>query len=245
MDKLTPPVIVLGMHRSGTSLVTGCLEAAGLYLGEVNTAAPSNRKGNRENVSLRECHDRMLTSRGFDWKTPPLDRIGWSEDETDAILGQLAAYRGISHWGFKDPRTLWLLEGYLELFPEAKLIAPFRHPNSVARSLASRPASLALSLSEGLALWRVTNRKLLALAERMPVTLIRFGEKGINDPYFFEPMSRFVEDIGLRQDWRRFYDGELLHHHDAGDAGLSPVDQEVWQDLNARAEAQARQADRP
>jgi len=88
----------------------------------------------------------------------------------------------------RDRRALSRDEVFDELFPEAKLIAPFRHPNSVARSLASRPASLALSLSEGLALWRVTNRKLLALAERMPVTLIRFGEKGINDPYFFEPM---------------------------------------------------------
>jgi hypothetical protein len=39
------PIIILGMHRSGTSLVAGCLEAAGLYLGPVNNYAPFNKKG--------------------------------------------------------------------------------------------------------------------------------------------------------------------------------------------------------
>ncbi|MEQ8923520.1 MAG: hypothetical protein RIE60_22200 [Roseovarius sp.] len=38
---MSPPVTVLGMHRSGISLVSACLEAAGLFLGEVNTSAPS------------------------------------------------------------------------------------------------------------------------------------------------------------------------------------------------------------
>ena len=35
--------------EAGTSLLTGSLEAAGLNLGEVNNAAPHNRKGNKEN----------------------------------------------------------------------------------------------------------------------------------------------------------------------------------------------------
>ena len=48
-----PCVIVLGMHRSGTSLLTGSLEAAGLHLGEVNNAARYNPKGNKENESIR------------------------------------------------------------------------------------------------------------------------------------------------------------------------------------------------
>lgn len=45
-------VLILGMHRSGTSCLAGSLQEAGLYLGEVNTAAPHNAKGNRES---RDC----------------------------------------------------------------------------------------------------------------------------------------------------------------------------------------------
>jgi hypothetical protein len=241
MAELTPPVIVLGMHRSGTSLVTGCLQEAGLFLGDVNTSAPSNRKGNRENESLRECHDRMLTTRGYDWKTPPPAPVEWTSGETDAILDRLAAYGDAPRWGFKDPRTIWLIDGYLGLFPDAKLIAPFRHPDSVARSLASRPPSLALSLTEGLALWRMTNEKLLDLSETGTVTLLRFSEGGIEDPLFSGPMSRFVQDVGLSGDWRGFYDGGLHHQRpgEVDDAGLGSEDHRIWQALNARAEAQA------
>jgi len=85
-NDLSPPIIVLGMHRSGTSLVTGSLEATGMHLGEVNTAAPHNAKGNRENEELRDFHEFMITSRRFDWKTPPERPIEWSADEIATIL---------------------------------------------------------------------------------------------------------------------------------------------------------------
>jgi len=33
--QISPPILILGMHRSGTSCLAGCLEEAGLYLGDV------------------------------------------------------------------------------------------------------------------------------------------------------------------------------------------------------------------
>jgi len=47
--QISPPILILGMHRSGTSCLAGCLEEAGLYLGDVNLKAGFNKKGNREN----------------------------------------------------------------------------------------------------------------------------------------------------------------------------------------------------
>jgi len=41
-------------------------------------------------------------------------------------------------WGFKDPRTLLTLDGWLEALPEVSLAATFRHPLSVAGSLQER-----------------------------------------------------------------------------------------------------------
>ena len=48
----TQPIVILGMHRSGTSCLAGCLEELGLHLGTVITSAPHNKKGNRENPEL-------------------------------------------------------------------------------------------------------------------------------------------------------------------------------------------------
>ena len=73
-----PCVIVLGMHRSGTSLLTGSLEAAGLYLGEVNNEAPFNRKGNKENESIRELNDALLERNDAAWNRPPNGQARWS-----------------------------------------------------------------------------------------------------------------------------------------------------------------------
>ncbi|MDB2408027.1 sulfotransferase [Jannaschia sp.] len=236
-SELTPPVIVLGMHRSGTSLVTGRLEAAGVYLGQVNTAAGNNAKGNRENEALRQVHDAMITDRGFDWKTPPDGPIAWTESETTAILEQLAPYAGKPIWGFKDPRSLWLLDGYLDLFPDARLIAPVRHPASVAKSLNARPKSLSLSLDEGRRLWRVTNEALLRVRDSHPLTLLRFSDLGVEDPLFSGPFDAFLHSHGLTIDAPEFYDRDLVHQTDLA-LDLDREDLDLWQRLLEAVQAQ-------
>lgn len=232
INELTPPIIVLGMHRSGTSLVTGRLEAAGMYLGKVNTAAPHNAKGNRENENLRHCHDATLMSRGFDWKTPPDHPIEWTPDETATILNNLRPYVGKKIWGFKDPRTIWLLEGYLKLFPSCKLIAPVRHPIAVANSLHARPKGLQLSLEEGRSLWRVTNEKLLSLRQMHTLTFLRFSNMGMADPLFSDPFNHFVKSCGLAMHAAEFYNPDLVHHLDTP-LNKDDKDGDLWQRLIA------------
>jgi hypothetical protein len=101
INELTPPIIVLGMHRSGTSLLTGRLEADGMYAGQVNTAARYNAKGNRENEDLRHFHDLMLASRGYDWKTPPDHPVEWTPEEKAKVLDILRPFVGKELWGFQ------------------------------------------------------------------------------------------------------------------------------------------------
>ena len=45
-------VIILGMHRSGTSCLTGCLKEYGLHLGDVSESNKHNKKGNQENKEV-------------------------------------------------------------------------------------------------------------------------------------------------------------------------------------------------
>jgi hypothetical protein len=232
INELTPPIIVLGMHRSGTSLLTGRLEAAGMYVGQVNTAARYNAKGNRENEDLRHFHDLMLASRGYDWKTPPDHPVEWTPEEKAKVLDILRPFVGKELWGFKDPRTIWLLEGYLELFPSCKLIATVRHPTAVEKSLNARHKGIQLSLEEGRSLWRVTNEKLLCLRQMHALTLLRFSNMGIADPLFSEPFDRFVKSCGLAMHAAEFYDRDLVHQ---ADLSLSDDDQDrdLWRRLIA------------
>ena len=64
-------IVILGMHRSGTSCLAGTLQEAGLYLGEVHTENPFNRKGNRENPSIMALHEDILAHSEGSWHQPP------------------------------------------------------------------------------------------------------------------------------------------------------------------------------
>ena len=100
-----PCVIVLGMHRSGTSLLTGSLEAAGLHLGKVNHAAPFNRKGNKENEPIRGFHDELLAKNGASWDRPPKGQVRWDRPDEERARSLIEAHlRSARPWGFKDPR---------------------------------------------------------------------------------------------------------------------------------------------
>ena len=70
MTRSHSTIIVLGMHRSGTSALTGTLEKAGLQLGSVIEEAPDNLKGSRESRSIMLLHEDILERNGGSWDNP-------------------------------------------------------------------------------------------------------------------------------------------------------------------------------
>ncbi|MGH2482289.1 MAG: sulfotransferase family protein, partial [Ktedonobacteraceae bacterium] len=61
-------IIVLGMHRSGTSAVAGMLNALGMYLGsDLMAPAADNPKGFYEHNGITNLHDELLSSLGSSW----------------------------------------------------------------------------------------------------------------------------------------------------------------------------------
>src|SRR5439155_26061425 len=99
---VTRVVAILGMHRSGTSWLTGSLEEAGLYLGDVRTESKHNPKGNRESEVLQNLHESVLEDNGGSWRKPKWPNV-WS-DERRAELKRYIAQVDHKLWGFKDPR---------------------------------------------------------------------------------------------------------------------------------------------
>lgn len=201
------------MHRSGTSLVTGSLEAAGLYLGEVNNASTYNRRGNKENESIRDLNDRLLAGAGVAWDAPPEGQVAWSPEDEDRAKSLIAPYlEGKRPWGFKDPRSIWTVEGWLRLVPDTRPIGVFRHPSPVVRSLGARGGSLFVGASDALALWCAYNEELLRLQEKHRFPLLHFDPEGALFASFLSNLASFSESLGLESRSDGFFDPDLLHY---------------------------------
>ena len=168
----TAPVAIVGMHRSGTSCLAGCLEDLGLTLGEVNRAAPHNLKGNNENPRFWAVHDAVLARVDAAWDRPPAGPVAWTASEIAALKAVLADYEPLSPpWGFKDPRATLLLDGWFEALPDLRLVGSIRHPLAVAASLGKRNG---YAVEMSLAIWEGYNRAMLGWHDRAPFAVIDY-----------------------------------------------------------------------
>ena len=172
------PVMVIGMHRSGTSFLTGSLQLAGLSLGPHSTQNAHNQKGNRENADFVSFHNAVLEARGFAWDNPPPGALRWSSTERDQARRLIADFATTAPWGFKDPRSLLMADQWLSLCPQATFIGIFRNPVEVARSLVTRSYAGGGIIAEQRAfeLWEIYNCRLLALYRRRPFPLLCFDD---------------------------------------------------------------------
>lgn len=154
-------VIVLGMHRSGTSLLTRVVSLVGATLPSQMVAPdPSNPKGFFEPADIVAIHNRLLQSAGTsstDWRKFP-DR--WYQSsrrdifEHELVSAALKEFGSSKLFVVKDPRIcrffpLWrsVLD---ELGAKPVVLLPFRNPAEVAQSLVVRDG---LPLAQSHLLW--------------------------------------------------------------------------------------------
>lgn len=197
---------VLGMHRSGTSCLAGTLEEAGVFLGDVDRHGRHNARGNRENRRIMALHDELLAANGGSWDDPP-EQVRWAPEHKDRQRKIICSYAGRPVWGFKDPRTLFTLEGWLEEIPQLTLLGIFRHPLAVAVSLRRRDR---FPLERGVRLWEVYNRRLLACHARHRFPLLRFDAGESELP---RQLADVLGRLGLpvAADRLKFFDPGLRH----------------------------------
>lgn len=145
-------VIVLGMHRSGTSAITRGLEVLGVQLGDnLHPSGADNPKGFWEDKDCLALNEHLLASVGSAY-----DRLGlvnWDFPTDDPIIARYAAEAEAlvraklgtgNYWGFKDPRTARLLPFWLRVLErvgcDIGFIIAIRNPLSVMQSLQKRNA---------------------------------------------------------------------------------------------------------
>lgn len=221
-------ICVLGMHRSGTSCLTGSLQKSGLELGKFHSENPFNKKGNRENQDVVDLHEQLLSDNGGSWNSPPAS-IDWHESHTAAALSILASYAHHDYWGFKDPRTLVVLDGWRSLVPDIRYIGIYRHPGSVAASLAGRDA---MPREHALALWYHYNSLLLKEYRRNNFPLLCFDW---SEAEFHDSLEVAIAQLGLPKSIieDRFFTDTLRRHSHEGYHDLPDNVRGLYQELQS------------
>lgn len=137
------PIIIIGMHRSGTSLVAKILYELGVHIGiELDI--------NNESICFMNINKRLLQNQGAHWAKPePFvsqihNEIFLKDNSRKALhlLNQwIDSYGKVEDnqiFGWKDPRNTLTLPIWLEIFPHAKIIHIIRNGIDVALSLYRR-----------------------------------------------------------------------------------------------------------
>jgi len=139
-------LVVLGMHRSGTSALAGMLAACGAGLpGHLIPASRKNRRGYFESQTLYELHEELLAEAGSSWDDPAPLPSAWFASSASGRWEQRLAEAVRSEFGdsalfvLKDPRLCRLLPLWrrilLALEVEPLFVLPVRNPFEVASSL--------------------------------------------------------------------------------------------------------------
>jgi hypothetical protein len=177
-------VIVVGMHRSGTSALTRVLCYCGLGLPRTLVPAnDGNKAGHWESKLVFQLNDRLLARSGLDW-------ISWR-----AVAGDLASERDyadllregrriiLDEYGdtgdivLKDPRICRLLSFWLDVLAQLEIepviVLAHRAPHQVALSLKRRNAIMP---AYGLLAWLRFTLEAERASRHLPRVVVSFDQ---------------------------------------------------------------------
>ena len=148
------PVIIAGMHRSGTTILADMLEESGVFLGE------ETLQGYQEAMLFLLVNNEIFSHCFATWNNPLGLYWALSNEENVRELSEFALYNILENpvsflgkslfdrcgglqnldlvWGWKDPRNTFTLPVWQRIFPELKVIFIYRHGIDVAESFYQR-----------------------------------------------------------------------------------------------------------
>jgi O-antigen biosynthesis protein len=239
-----PALCIVGMGRSGTSLVSSMLQSGGLHIGQrLMGPGDGNSKGHFEDLDFYEFHMWVLEAQGIHNSGFTLQGKIQIREQHLFRARELVEERRrhLTPWGWKDPRTTLFLDFWQELIPEANFLILYRPPWDVVDSLFRRGDEVFRSNPVfAVRVWEHYNRLALDFQDRHPTrclcassyrvaqspTLLldalarKFGLK-------LEPVADLYEDSLLRRsDSPRW--ASLIQHH-------FPEVMELYDRLNERA----------
>lgn len=168
-------VFVVGMHRSGTTVVTRAINAMGIPTCVESDLAPGwvgNPEGHWESLTLMRIDDALLRGADAAWFCPPpLGDVRWSfptaRTEFDSV-------HPTPQWVAKDPRLCVTLPFWRSALARPLVaVLMLRDPLEIAASHASRDG---FPLRFGLALWERHMQHALRALAGLPVLVVRYDE---------------------------------------------------------------------
>ena len=198
MSSAAPPVAIVGMHRSGTSMVAKLLHLAGLHLGadaDLMPPAAENPEGFYEHLGFVRLNDEVLNAAGAGWDCPPPPHVDWGDGafepfrERARVLAQ--PMLPAPAWGWKDPRTSLTIPFWRSALGPLRVLVVVRNPLEVVTSLHRRNG---FSLALGLTLWQIYAERILADSSPDARLMTHY------DAYFLDPareIDRVLAWLGM------------------------------------------------
>jgi hypothetical protein len=224
-------IAIIGMHRSGTSLVAQLLAAMGAYPGESSDLTPPdvfNPRGYWELRDALDLDDEILAAMNANWREPAeADLAKLGEDGRRAFVNRARdiARRLDAHgtWLIKEPRMTLVFPVWRDALERPLCVLVWREPAAVARSLMHRDG---LPFVIGLALWEEYTRAMLAYTVGLPRVLVSYQDL-LRDPVscgaelYRELIAAGATDLKLPdEDELRSLVDASLDHNSNDDEGL-------------------------
>lgn len=238
-------VLVLGCHRSGTSLIAKATECLGASLGDnADWYAPDNPMGFAEDRDILAINEALLRRYESSWNslTVPTPSHAWANQDIRQAA-KIMLERKLSMFPLltiKEPRLCRLLPFWRRVIAwtacEVSVVHVLRHPWAVAKSLEARNG---IPVERGMALWLDHVQRARADCDpTWPSVTVRY-EDMLRQPIVTLSAMEHGLDLSLRSGAvTRFLDTTLLRslqHHVGNDHSLPPEIEAEWSHIHATA----------
>ena len=236
-------VLVLGMHRSGTSAVSRFVNMLGFDLGEhLMESREDNPKGFWENSEIIRFNEELMSADGIRWdsidsdidKTIDRGLTAKSQKSAHAIIQKEFSSDDIV---IKDPRLCRLLPVWQKLLADLEFdvvpVLVIRDPTAVARSLEKRDM---MPTNRGLLLWLLYTFEVLDCLVDPPILvnydlLMQDADTGLASLRQLNP-ARYADCVAQYND--EFLSSELYHHaQQPAETALAEIAQHLASDLSS------------
>ncbi len=242
-------LLIVGMHRSGTSLLARIIQGCGVDIGRrLLGGSTGNEHGHWEDAFAVELHERLLSSMGRRWDTVPVPSMqavaaSVAEGDADSLVRYMREDRARQpHWAVKDPRLslfarLWIGSA-VQGGTEVSALLMVRHPVEVAQSLAVRDG---IPRGQGLLLWLDYTLAALERVDGIPLRVATYDELMASPAALLERIRSLPGWEGLSIDARAIEElvrPDERHHTSAGadDDHLLPKPiHDLWRALQSLA----------
>ena len=159
-------LIILGMHRSATSMVSKSIHDSGnVFMGD-EFIDPYH-----EDKKFVQLNDEILAMAGGNvYNPPPEESIKKVSKFFDKRIERLvkeqmmkAEKAGYYTWGFKDPRTVLTIDLYMPHLDNPQFVCNFRNPHDIALSLYKRDR---LPIERGMLVAKIYNDRLQSFIKK-------------------------------------------------------------------------------